>query len=429
MQRLKGSAELLFDGVEQITNLVERTHGSVAGRVFRPLVAMQPTATVTKPVRAVHDTIAAGVYKTIRGVNRGVANVLGIGLEMLQEDSISAPTATPLTLDSQHLPAATDEKSRLMDHAESALNGFYGDYLHRRQNALDIGMNFRLAGTPLPMQREVLAQKIPDATGKIVVFIHGLACTEWVWDMSAEEFYDDPSVNFGSMLKRDRGYTAFYVRYNSGRHTSENGQLLSALLTKLVAEYPRKVEQIMLVGHSMGGLVARSAAHYGASANEPWIQRLGHIFCLGCPNLGAPLEKGANVLASLLGAFNTAGTQVPAEILNTRSAGIKDLRFGYTIDEEWTDKDPDGFLQDHRHAVPLVNGVGYYFIAASVSRDPKHPSGMFLGDLLVRVPSATGHTAEPARRIAFNSGQVLAGMTHLHIANHPDVYRVITQIL
>jgi pimeloyl-ACP methyl ester carboxylesterase len=358
-----------------------------------------------------------------------VEKLFDIGFELQQSGLLSAQSEKPLTLETQDLSISANHESRLIDHVQAALNALFGDYLNQRQNALDIGMSFRLAGKSLPIAREALKQKIHEPKGKIVIFIHGLAVTERAWNISAEEFYDDPSINFGSMLSDDLGYTPFYVRYNTGRHTSENGQLLSALLTQLIAEYPGNVEEIVLIGHSMGGLVARSAAHYGSSNNEPWIQQLRHIFCLGSPSLGAPLEKGANILSSLLGAFDTAGAQVPAEILNARSAGIKDLRFGYTIEDEWSDENPDGFLEDNRHDAPLLDGVGYYSIAATVTHNPKHPMGILLGDLLVRLPSAAGQAPEPTRRIPFHSGQILSGMTHLHMANHPEVYHVIRQNL
>ncbi|MCZ6832095.1 MAG: alpha/beta fold hydrolase [Gammaproteobacteria bacterium] len=452
MQRLRGSTALLFDTVEQITNLVERTHTATAAKVFRPLAAIEPTATVSTPVKAVHDTTAGGVYQAIRGVNNSARKLAGFCLEMgfdigsaLRQRNLSSAQSGPaVPLETQDPTAATANDSSLLDHnlldhnlmghklidqVESALNAFYGDFLHQRQNPLDIGMSFRLSGKRLPMARELLTQKIHHPSGKVVIFIHGLACTESIWSISAEEFHGDPCINFGSLLSDDLGYTSLYIRYNSGRHISENGKLLSALLTQLIAEYPGNIEELLLIGHSMGGLVARSAAHYGSSNNEPWTQRLRQIFCVGTPNLGAPLEKGTNVLSSLLGSFNSAGTRVPAEILNARSAGIKDLRFGYTTEEDWAGKDPDGFLEDNRHNLPLLEGVAYYSIAATVTRDPKHPLGVLLGDLLVRQRSAAGQAREPAQQIAFHSGNVLPGMTHLYMANHPAVYRVIRQKL
>jgi pimeloyl-ACP methyl ester carboxylesterase len=200
-------------------------------------------------------------------------------------------------------------------------------------------------------------------------------------------------------------------------------------LSEFLSAYPKDIEEIVVVSYSLGGLVARSAAHYGNEHDEAWVSKLRHVFCIATPHLGAPLEKGVNLLAGTLRAFSTAGTQVPAEILNARSAGIKDLRFGYTVDEEWTGKDPDGVFDDNRQDIPLLDGVGYHFLGATITSDPQHPMGQLLGDLLVRVPSAAGHAPEPARRIPFRSGRILAGIGHLQLTNHPDVYDVIRQCI
>ena len=175
----------------------------------------------------------------------------------------------------------------------------------------------------------------------------------------------------------------------------------------------------------MGGLVARSAAHYGCVESRPWSTRLRHVFCIGSPHLGAPLEKAVNVLSYALSRFDTPGTQIPAELLEQRSAGIKDLRFGYTTHEEWRDKDPDALLEDNRCDVPFVDGVSYCFIASTLSRDPNHPLGDLLGDLLVRPASASGRCPEPARHVRFRVGKVFGGMHHFHLCNHPDVYEQI----
>ena len=141
------------------------------------------------------------------------------------------------------------------------------------------------------------------------------------------------------------------------------------MLARFVEAYPVPVEEVALVGHSMGGLVARSAAHYGRAAREPWVDELRHVACIGSPHLGAPLEKAAHVLSGVLRRVDAAGAQVPAELIGTRSAGIRDLRHGYTVDEEWEGSDPDRVFSGGRHDVPLVDGVGYYFLAATISRD------------------------------------------------------------
>jgi len=95
-------------------------------------------------------------------------------------------------------------------------------------------------------------------------------------------------------------------------------------------------------------------------------------------------------LEAVLRKIDAAGARVPAELLDARSAGIKDLRHGYILDEEWAGKDPDEVFANARRNVPLLDRVGYYFVAATITRDPAHPVAQLLGDLLVRLPSATG---------------------------------------
>jgi pimeloyl-ACP methyl ester carboxylesterase len=174
---------------------------------------------------------------------------------------------------------------------------------------------------------------------------------------------------------------------------------LAELLTDLLEAYSGPVEELVLVGHSMGGLVARSAAHYAREHDQPWLSRLRHVACIGSPHLGAPLEKGTNLLTWALRRLDAAGAEVPAVLL------------------------------DARRNVPLVDGVGYHFFAATISRDRHHPIGRLLGDLLVRVPSASGQTPEPAMRIPFQSGAVFTGMHHVHLANHPDIYEALRDLL
>jgi pimeloyl-ACP methyl ester carboxylesterase len=181
------------------------------------------------------------------------------------------------------------------------------------------------------------------------------------------------------------------------------------------------VREIALIGYSMGGLVVRSAAHYAAAQKRPWLARLKHIVCIGSPHLGAPLEKASNVLSSLLGMVEVAGTQVPKKILDARSAGIKDLRFGYIADEDWTDKDPDALLTDASRDVPLVDGVSYAFIAASLLAEGER-GGSLVGDIMVRLPSATGRGGAGTRQLEFHMGHIVYGVNHLGLLNHPDVY-------
>src|SRR5205814_6459140 len=111
-----------------------------------------------------------------------------------------------------------------------------------------------------------------------------------------------------------------------------------------------------------------------------------------------------------------------ASVVNGRSPGIKDLRYGSLIDDDWCDCDPDELLTDHCCDVPFVEGATYYFVGATVSREPDSPLGRVVGDLLVLYPSASGQGRR--RRIPFEAdhGQHFGGMTHLHLLRHPAVY-------
>jgi pimeloyl-ACP methyl ester carboxylesterase len=427
MQRLKGFLNLVFDTIGETTNLVERTHLTVAKRSVRRFVPAGSASSAAEAVNDVHDTVASGAYESIRVVNRGVQALFNFA-----SDAIISQIDAPAHRNQGRLrtPSGSDALgsfSKVVDHAQAAVNGLYGDFLHRRRGDLSLGMTIRHDGRVLPMHRDAFREAFANPHRKICVFVHGLGCTEWMWSMGSEQYYGEPGVHFGSRLDMDAAYTPVFIRYNTGRHISENGRLLSELLSDVLSTYPIDIEEIVVVGHSMGGLVARSAAHYGNADDESWVSKLRHVICIASPHLGAPLEKGTNLLAGVLRKFSSAGTQVPAEILNARSDGIKDLRYGYTIDEEWANKDPDDIFEDDRQNTPLPDKVAYHFLAATITRDPKHPVGRLLGDLLVRVPSAAGYTAEPERRIPFRSGRVLAGVSHLHLVNHPEVYDVILQ--
>jgi pimeloyl-ACP methyl ester carboxylesterase len=158
------------------------------------------------------------------------------------------------------------------------------------------------------------------------------------------------------------------IRYNTGLSVAENGRRLAALLEALVAAWPVQVDDLALVGHSMGGLVIRSAGAVAHADAMAWVERVGTTISLGTPHRGAPLAQAAHVAAS---AFDMVPESRPfGAVLQTRSAGIRDLRRGL-----------DG---------PLIAGARHHCVAATLSEEPGHPVGRLLGDLLVLTPSAHG---------------------------------------
>jgi hypothetical protein len=110
-----------------------------------------------------------------------------------------------------------------------------------------------------------------------------------------------------------------------------------------------------------------------------------------------------------------------AQLLNARSAGIKDLRYGSCVHEDWADGDPDEFLHDRCQEVPFLPDAHYYFVGATLS---PRSLGRLLGDLLVRIPSSSGRGSGRGRRVQFevDNGHELSGVNHFELLNHPAVY-------
>ncbi|MGB8328691.1 MAG: hypothetical protein WCE62_01090, partial [Polyangiales bacterium] len=270
MRRTRGFIDLVFDVVEETTNLVQRTHDAVVDRSVRRFAPIEPAKTPAKLVSGVETAISSGVFESIRLLNgvarftvNAVADVAEAGIEQAS-DADDLVLATPVE------STAVGTASWSVDYLQASLNGFWGDYLSRKNNRLDLGMTLRHHGRHLPATPEAFAAAFPNPTSKVCVFVHSLAATEWLWSLSSTEHYGDPDVTFGTRLADDLGFTPIYLRYNTGRHISENGRALSSLLSEVLDAYPVPVDEIVLVGHSMGGLVVRSAAHYAREHDEPW---------------------------------------------------------------------------------------------------------------------------------------------------------------
>ena len=171
--------------------------------------------------------------------------------------------------------------------AISALNGLIGDRLERSESDLDQRASVRVDGETVAPDPDSVSTAFPNATSRLVVFLHGLMGNEFSWEWGAA----NPIDAYGARLASDLGCTPVYLRYNSGLHVSESGRSVAALLEDLVETWPVEVQEIALVGHSMGGLVARSAGYQASESGQRWSERVRHIVSLGTPHLGAPLER------------------------------------------------------------------------------------------------------------------------------------------
>lgn len=308
----------------------------------------------------------------------------------------------------------------------SFINGVVGDHLDVHGAPIAIAMSFRKNGKVVSLSRADLKKDFPKATNKIALFIHGLISDELWWN------YSKSNETYGSHLEKDLGFTPFYLRYNSGKHVSENGKQLSSMIEELIENYPTKVKEIVLVGHSMGGLVLRSACHYAKQNKAKWVSALKNVIFLGSPHQGAPLEKLGNLATTVLKfiPFNPF-VKLTRRIINLRSSGIKDLRHGYVVDEDWEGKDPDDLFTTKKTNIPLLKGVSYYVITGTLHEDPKHVINFWLGDILVREPSALGKAWLKPLQIPFdeNNHKEFPGIIHHNLTRSPEIYHQIRKWL
>ena len=406
---VRAVGELAGEALAGAGVLVRDVHAAVARRAF---AAVGPSAA---PARAMHDGIAAAVYggvsAALAAAPRGAGAILAAKAAAaaaprggaLAESAVAdaAPRGRALAAGAGFARSLADSPRGAL--ALAVLNAYAGDALAAEGSPLALDMTLRHRGAELDPSTAA-------AGGRLAIFVHGLGETDLSWRFKATP----KRPGYGAQLERDLGYTPLELRYNTGRHISANGRALAALLEETLAG---AADEIVLVGHSMGGLVARSACHYGHQADHEWTEAVRHVVCLGSPHLGAPLEKGINALGWALG--RVPETRPFARAVNARSAGIKDLRYGACIEEDWCDCDPDELLHDRCHDVPFLPGAHFSFIAATLRQEPL---GTIVGDLLVRVPSASGQGR--SRRIPFaeGRGRRLTGLTHLDLLNHPAVY-------
>ena len=368
---LRGAARLAFDATLGITTLVEKMHHTIQ-LVHPPLGASRAEST---------RGLTGLIYKTIRGTTRVIGKGLDAGL-------------TPVAA---FLPEGESTAGR--NAWVSAINGVYGDHLERTANPLAIEMSFRHEGDLVDPERP--GDVVQHASGKVLIAIHGLCLNEQHWVRDGHHRIASAAAA--------TGHTIVHVRYNSGRSIDTNGRSLAVMLEALLGRWPVPVTQLVIVGHSMGGLVARSAMHHGTAAGHSWRGLLRKLFSLGTPHHGAPLERGGNrldyvmELSPYVAPFTSLG--------KARSAGITDLRYGSITDVE-------------QEIVPLPDDVECYALAATLGKRRSLLAERLVGDGLVPLDSALGKHADRSRTLALPKERQWIGyeMGHLELLGRPEVY-------
>ena len=390
-EEIAALGDLAGEAAAGATRQIHEMHTGIARRVWHRV------GPASLPVRIAHDRIARRAYAAAGELTRAVVRA--------GAHAASAARAP----DSPSMERSPAGRAVL-----SALNGAFGDTLERHGNVLALPLAFRRGGRDLELTPDELAAAYPNARPRVAVFVHGLCETDDAWKLGAARH-----APYGHRMEVELGYSPLYLRYNTGRHISENGRELADALGRLIAAWPVPVDEVVLIGHSMGGLVSRSACHYGSGSD--CIARVRHVITLGAPHHGAPLEQVTNAASAALARLPE--TRPLAKALNIRSSGIKDLRYGYLVDECWLDQDCDAYLRNTAREIPFLETARHYFICATLTREADAPAGRIIGDLLVLQPSAWAHPGRGTRmRFPIEHYFHLGGASHFDLLNHPAIY-------
>ena len=376
LQRLRGAVLLAGDTFDVVTRHVQRVHGAVAAQPFGALAALPGLGTAAQPVRWAHDQISSGVYASVRAL--GAAGFAG--------------AAALLRAAERRLPAsASSADAAALRVAVGAVSGLFGDQLARRRNPLAPRM--QLYRDDIVFTPQQLAAGVPL---RLAILVHGLCCDERSWRLYGRQGSGDYATQLAAA-----GYLPLHLRYNTGAPIAHNGRALARLLQRLHAQAAQAPEEIVLIGHSMGGLVIRAAYAEGHRRRAAWAAAVRQLFCLGSPHRGAPLEQAVHLGSELLSLWPL--TAPWGQLLNLRSAGIRDLRSG---------------LPAHDAGAP----ARLQLIGSSIGRDAHDPLGWLLGDGLVRLPSALA--ALPSAQVS-----ALYARHHMQLLNDRAAYALIAQAL
>ena len=384
-----------FDELHGFTRSVGTMEREIAARTFGYVPA-------GKPIRLIHDTVAGGVVGALGGATaaagRGAEALVGRRRRPQRPLSATLPGGLGLAV----------------------LNGLVGDRLEREGSPLQEPISVRVDGLPVPPERDALARAFPEARPRLVVFVHGLMGNEVGWRLGRRQGREP----YGARLAREIGCTPLYIRYNSGRHISENGRSLADLIETLVAAGRSRSRRSRSSGTRWAGS-SRAARATGGQGRRALGRTVRHVVSLGSPHMGAPLEQAVHVASYAFGKLpetRALGRPAPPQLGHPRP--------------------PPGLASRRGLARPRSGGAARRGVrggaaarrrdallrSATVTRSPRHPVGRVVGDTLV-LSRARPDAAAPASSASRTSSGSTSAHHHIALLNHPAVYEKLREWL
>lgn len=387
----EGVAQLATMGVVEVTDIVEAIHREI---ILRPLGRFND-----RHLNKWQRGITGRIYGTIRQAMLVVGSNLTTGLWLYNSMTKQKQV--------QQLP-------RSLRRLVNILNGVMGDHLVNHKNPLAISMAF-YDRYNCPQHEEV--------SGRVIILCHGLCMSHLSWNVAKGHSLGERIVH------SELDATILYLNYNTGRRISSNGRNLSIVIQELVDNNP-DITQIDLIGHSMGGLVSRSALFYSKQQGFNWIQRVGNLITLGTPHHGASLERIGYFVQGMIAKLPFAGSL--AKLGDLRSAGIIDLRHGSIRDADWQALEGRDVLPpEFRHPTPLPLHVHSHFVAATLVEALYHSKATsLLGDGLVTVESALGEYDDVHSLIVPEERKaIFYGVSHYELLYNDRVHKQVIKWL
>jgi pimeloyl-ACP methyl ester carboxylesterase len=381
---LRGVNELLSDAILNVSEIVEAEHKQILFPPFLPKTKIQHLLA----------GIASTTYRGVRGAARLISSTVDKIISELD----------PLI--------GEMEMNGSQAAIYAALNGVIGDYLEEKDNPLAIKMQLRYEGKRLLLDADALKETIPEAKSKVLLMVHGSSMNDLQWHWNGH--------HHGLALAKEYDLTVVHLYYNTGRHISENGRQFAGLLEELIENWSVPIEEILMLAHSMGGLVSRSAVYYGQESGCSWTYKLKKMIFLGSPHQGASLERIGNYVDTIL--EHTPYAKPFARIGKIRSAGVTDLRYGSLVDEDWKNVDRFEFRKDKRKIILLPEAVESYAIAATLGKEGQ--ATKWIGDKLVGLKSALGQHNDLEKDLGFKTENcwVAYETDHFELLSSPKVY-------